>query len=137
MPVLGLAALGYVLAESLEGPLRSAAFLTMAAACVIVSCTLWLGVWRRQIKAESVEINTKLGDVKMTLTDVHDEVKAVNHAVNHVEPTDPAPLIQRVRDLEVAAIDHRAHDLWHRQVLAILAKNMGVELPPHPKDYAA
>ena len=73
-----------------------------------------------------VAVALKKSRIEASLGPLSVEVSQINKAVNHVEPGE-APLIQRVRDLE-------ASDKWKNDALVAIAHQLGVHLPPHPKE---
>lgn len=64
-------------------------------------------------------LDARLGPLKV-------EVGQINKAVNHVQPGDPT-LIQRVCALE-------AGQQWQADALHAIARQVGSQLPPHPKE---
>jgi LPS O-antigen subunit length determinant protein (WzzB/FepE family) len=135
--VIALLFFAALFAGELEAQLTAGAWVIAALALFIIAVGVVYLLMRRQFQTIDARVTTKLGTIETTVTQTHTEVQQVNKAVNHVGPDDSAPLIQRVRDLEAHADDLEEHTRWHRQVLALLALNLGVDLPPHPKDRAA
>lgn len=119
-----------MIASPIEAQLSGIAWLLAAIAAFVFAIAIAWVLVRRGFDRIDAKVTTKLGTIETTLNQTHVEVQQVNRAVNHVGPDDPAPLIQRVRDLE-------ANDQWHRDAFRLLAENLGVDLPPHPKDQAA
>lgn len=86
-----------------------------AAAFVLAAAIAW-AIVRRLFGSVTAEV----GQVKVKLDGITNEVQQINRAVNHV-PEGDIPLVQRVRLLE-------QHQQWVRNVLTALAAQLGVNI---------
>jgi hypothetical protein len=100
------------------------ATLILAIGWLVVAVAVFRLVWTKGLKSLTVE----LPGMKTKLDALDEKVDQINTAVNH-QPEGSSTLVQRVQTIES---DQRDHRRWEGQVMALIADQLGIRIPPPP-----